>query len=141
MEEQLAKATKLMERAKAGEKMEDLVEEYQIGNYSGVEKNYEGAYAGELNQVVESLSENDISDVVTTDAGYMVVRMDMENDPEYKEYMINSLAIQTADNAFPNMQANWIVAAGVDKVEANQDVLNALDVVELGKAMQKKGYY
>ena len=141
MEEQLAKATELMERAKAGEKMEDLVEEYQIENYSGVEKNYEGAYAGDLNQVVESLSENDISDVVTTDAGYMVVRMDMENDPEYKEYMINSLAIQTADNAFPNMQANWLVAAGVDKVEANQDVMNALDVVELGKAMQKKGFY
>ena len=55
--------------------------------------------------------------------------------------MINSLAIQTADNAFPNMQANWLVAAGVDKVEANQDVMNALDVVELGKAMQKKGFY
>lgn len=141
MQEQLAKATELMNRAKAGEKMEDLVEEYGITASSGEEKNYEGAYTDELNNVVSSLSENDISDVVKTDAGYMVVRMDKENDQEYKEYVIESAARQTADNAFPSMQSNWLTAAGADKIEANQDVINELDVVELGKAMQKKGFY
>lgn len=141
MAEQLANATALMERAQAGEKMEDLVEEYQIGDYSGTERNYEGAYEDELNDVVASLSENDISDVITTDAGFMVVRMDNENDTEYRDYMIDSLAIQTADSQFPNMQANWLVAAGADKIEANQEVIDTLDVVELGKAMQKKGFY
>lgn len=141
MKQQLAKATDLMERAQAGEKMEDLVEEYQIAAYSGNERNYEGAYAKELNDVVASLSENEISDVVTTDAGYMVVRMDKENDTEYREYMINSLAIQTADNQFPNMQANWFVAAGIDKIQANKELIAALDVVALGKEMQRKGFY
>lgn len=141
MDEQLAKATELMERAQAGEKMEDLVAEYGIEDYSGAERNYEGAYSSELNEVVASLSANDISDVVKTEAGYMVVRMDMENDPEYKDYMINSLAVQTADNNFPNLQANWLVAAGTDKIEPNQEILDALDIVELGKAMQKKGFY
>lgn len=141
MKDQLAKATELMNRAKAGEKLEDLVEEYGITASSGEEKNYEGAYSEELNNVVASLSENDISDVVTTDAGYMVVRMDKKNDQEYKDYAIQSAANQTADNSFPSMQSNWLTAAGADKVEANQDIINELDIVELGKAMQKKGFY
>jgi len=141
MKDQLAKATELMNRAKAGEKLEDLVEEYGITASSGEEKNYEGAYSEELNTVVASLSENDISDVVTTDAGYMVVRMDKKNDQEYKDYAIQSAANQTADNSFPSMQSNWLTAAGADKVEANQDIINELDIVELGKVMQKKGFY
>jgi hypothetical protein len=62
--------------------MEDLIEEYGISHCSGVEKNYEGAYVDELNEVVKSLEEGEISAVIQTDAGYMVTRMDKKNDQE-----------------------------------------------------------
>ncbi|MBP3468367.1 MAG: peptidylprolyl isomerase, partial [Lachnospiraceae bacterium] len=102
MEAQLALAEEFHQRAVEGQAsgdaaatMEMLVAEYGIGYCSGIERNYTGAYVQELNDVISGLKEGDISDVVKTDAGYMIVRMDNTNDEDYKEYMISFLAQQS----------------------------------------------
>lgn len=140
-EEQLTKANELCDRAKAGETLEDLVKEYKIEDYSGIERDYEGAYSEELNAVLSKLAEGDISDVVTTDAGYMVVRMDNTDDKEYKEYMIDSIAGQLAEDSYTSMQTNWLTAAGADKVVADQSVMDQLDIIALGQLMHSKCMY
>lgn len=141
MKENQKKAEELMNRAKAGEEMETLAKEYGIEAYSKIERNYDGAYSEELNAVIEGLSEGDISDVIKTEAGYMVVRMDRSDDQDYKTYMIQSAAAQTANNQIVTLQANWLKASGAEGIEADQTLMDMLDVIALGKEMQKKGFY
>lgn len=142
MKEQLAKAKELQKKAASGEKtLEELIEEYGISHCSGVEKNYEGAYATELNKVVKSLNEGDISDVIETDAGYMVVRMDEKNDQEYKDYMISYAAQQTAQSLLPKMQEKWAEQAGLDQVVVDEEVVGEIDAKGVCSAMKMKGLY
>lgn len=122
----------------AGETMEELVVEYGIDYCSGIERNYDGAYSQELNDVIASMAEGDISEVVTTDAGYMVVRMDTLDDQEYKEYMISYLARQSANNLLPTMQDNWVTQSGVSSVAADEKVLDSVDPASLCKDMEKR---
>lgn len=138
MNEQLVKAEELRSRALAGESMEDLVTEYGIAHCSGIERNYEGAYAGELNDVVASLAINDISEVVKTDAGYMVVRMDNPDDLEYKDYMIRYLAYQNANQLLPTMQESWMSQSGAGNIMPDQTVLEQVDVAAICKDMTRR---
>lgn len=138
MKEQQAKAEDLRNRALAGETMEDLVAEYGITHCSGIERNYEGAYAGELNDVVASLAVNDISEVVKTDAGYMVVRMDNPDDLEYKDYMIHYLAYQNANQLLPTMQENWMNQSGAATLTPDQSVIDTIDIASICEELQKR---
>ncbi|HOO78890.1 MAG TPA: peptidyl-prolyl cis-trans isomerase [Lachnospiraceae bacterium] len=133
--EQLAKANELKDRAIAGESMEDLVQEYAIEYCSGVEKNYVGAYSAELNELIATLEVGQISDVIETPAGYMVVRMDNKDDQEYRDYMIQSLAYQSAGSLLPTMQENWMNASGVVNVFPDDTVLASIDLTKLCDVM------
>jgi hypothetical protein len=141
MQKQYALAEELHDRAVAGEKMEDLVEEYGIDYCSGTERNYDGAYAQELNDVLSGMAEGDISDVITTDAGYMVVRMDNLNDEDYKAYTISYMASQNANNLLPTMQENWLTQSGVENVTADDAVLDTIDLAALCKDMENRDLY
>lgn len=142
MKEQLEKAGEFYEKAVAGQQsMEELTKEYGIEHCSGVERNYEGAYSKELNDVVKKLNEGDISEVITTDAGYMIARLDKKNDEEYKEYMISYAAQQRAQELLPKMQESWAEQAGLDYVVVDEAVVDAVDVKALCSEMKMKGYY
>jgi len=142
MKQQLAKAQELQKRAASGEKtMEELIEEYGVSHCSGVERNYEGAYAKELNDVVKALNEGDVSEVITMDAGYMVARMDKKNDQEYKDYMISYAAQQMAQSLLPKMQEKWAEQAGLDKVVVDEKTVSAIDAKAICGEMKMKGLY
>ncbi len=142
MKEQLAKAQELQKRAASGEKtLEELIEEYGITFCSGVERNYEGAYEEELNNVVKSLEEGQVSEVIETAAGYMVARMDKKNDEEYKEYMINYAAKRTAQDLVPKMQEKWAEQAGLDNVKVDETIVNEIAVKEICTELEMNGYY
>lgn len=146
MAEQLALAEEFRQRAVEGQAsgdaaatMEMLVEEYGIGYCSGIERNYTGAYVQELNDVISGLKEGDISDVVTTDAGYMIVRMDNTNDEDYKEYMISFLAQQSANNLLPTMQDSWMTQSGAASIQPDSTALALVDLTALCTDMNEKG--
>nr|MBQ8252487.1 peptidyl-prolyl cis-trans isomerase [Lachnospiraceae bacterium] len=142
MKEQLAKAKELQKKAASGEKtMEELIEEYGISHCSGVERNYEGAYVEELNEVVKSLEEGDVSAVIQTDAGYMIARMDKKNDQEYKDYMISYAAQQMAKSLLPKMQEKWSQQAGLDKVVVDEEVVADINAKAICNEMKMKGLY
>ncbi len=134
-------ANELKSRADKGEKMEDLVKEYKIEDYSGTERNYIGAYGQELNDIVAELKTGDISDVIETKAGYMVVRMDNDNDTEYRDFMITYAAGQSADNTFTTLQSNWMEASGVKNLQPNKAVIDSIDIKAICQKMEKNGYY
>jgi len=142
MKQQLAKAQELQKRAASGEKtMEELIEEYGISHCSGVERNYEGAYAKELNDVVKALDEGGVSEVITTDAGYMVARMDKKNDQEYKDYMISYAAQQMAKSLLPKMQEKWAEQAGLDNVVVDEEAVGNINAKAICNEMKMKGLY
>lgn len=142
MKDQLAKAKELQKKASSGEAtLEELIEEYGISHCSGEEKNYEGAYVEELNKVVKSLEEGEISAVIQTDAGYMVTRMDKKNDQEYKDYMISYAAQQMAQSLLPKMQEKWAQQAGLDSVKVDEKTVGEIDAKGLCSMMKMKGLY
>lgn len=145
--EQLKKAEELREKAIAYQNegtvsgnMEALAEEYNIEFLSGTERNYKGAFVGELNEVIDSLQDGEISKVVETDAGYMVIRMDNANDVDYKEFAIDSIASQSAEALFPTLQANWLSGSGVESVPYKQEIIDAIDIKALCQDMNQHGY-
>lgn len=146
MEQQLALAEEFRKRAAEGmaagdadASMEALVEEYNIGFCSGIERNYDGAYIAELNEVIDGLEIGEISDVVKTDAGYMIVRMDNPDDTEYKEYMIQYLSYQSAGKLLPTMQDTWMTQSGVISVQPSDEALASLDLIGLCTVMNEQG--
>ncbi|MBQ9983602.1 MAG: peptidyl-prolyl cis-trans isomerase [Lachnospiraceae bacterium] len=141
MKEQKTKAEELQKRATKGEALEDLIEEYGISYCSGSQRNYNGAYDDALNKVIENMKEGDISEVIETDAGYMIVRMDNPNDTEYKEYVIDYAAKDTANNMITQMQTNWLQSSGYANVEADTDILKKIDVKKMCQYMKKNGIY
>ncbi len=141
LKEQKSKAEELQKRAKAGESLEDLIEEYGIAAYSGEERNYSGAYTEELNKVVEGMKKGDISEVVETDAGYMVVRMDNPDDADYKDYALKSAAMQYANDTITTLQQNWVTASGYANVEADTDAVAKIDLKQLCEELKAKGIY
>lgn len=141
MKEQKKKAEELQKRAANGEKLEDLIKEYDIEASSGIERNYEGAYTDELNKVLEGMKEGDISDVIETEAGYMVVRMDNLDDAEYKEYALQYAGLEYANSKITAVQQNWVSSSGYANLEPDADAIAKIDIKELCKQMKENGIY
>lgn len=148
MAQQLALAEEFRERAAEGlssgdasASMELLVAEYDIGAYSGEQRYVNGLYDEELSRMVESLSEGEISEVISTGTGYMIVRMDNVNNTEYKAQMIAQLAAQSAEANKDALVQSWIAAAGVGEIQPNQELLNTIDVTALCKDMIDHGIW
>lgn len=136
---ELARATELMQRAKAGEEMEALIEEYGIKDFSGQEHEFDGAYVDELNDIIASLSNGDISDVYESVAGYMVVRMDNTDDTDYKAYLVGYAAKQQAEQAYYNIKDVWAQSSGISMDSADMAVIDAMEVTDLLKRMYNSG--
>lgn len=141
MKEQKKKAEELQKRAADGEKLEDLIEEYGIAASSGEERNYQGAYDDKLNAVVDKMDKGDISEVVETDAGYMIVRMDNPKDDDYKEYALHYAAMQTANSMITTLQQNWLSASGCADVEPDEAALKKVDYKGMCKKLKENGVY
>lgn len=141
LEKQHDKAIELQERAAKGEPLEDLIEEYGISASSGSQRNYNGAYDDTLNKVIEGMKKGDVSEVVETEAGYMIVRMDNPNDEDYKKYVIEYAATDTANNMITQMQQTWLEASGYANVEADMEQLGKVDIKAICEQMKDKGIY
>ncbi len=140
MKEQLAKAEEALGKAQSGTKLEDLAKEYGIEHCSGVERNYQGAYTEALNAAVKDLKDGELTGIVETDAGYMIVRMDNANDEDYKEYLLHYMATQNAKSLLPTLQQNWMASAGVSEKDLNTKVLGKTDLKLMCQIMEAYGF-
>lgn len=134
---QKERCQELLDKAKANQEagdlsggLEALASEYGVDRTSDIMNGYDGAYSDELNALIKNLKVNEISDVVETEAGYMIVRMD-NNDDSVKESILHFNATQKAEDNYANMQNNWVSASGVNSATINQDALNSIDILAL----------
>lgn len=147
MEEIKKKAEELREEALAKQKdgdptggMEALAAKYGVSSSSGNEYGYVGRYSKEIDDVVAALEDDEISEIVETEAGYMIIHMNKKKDDDFKSYSIQSMASQSAQNMFTNLQTNWLSGSGVQNLPVNQDALTGLKLHELCEDMNKHGY-
>ena len=147
MQEQLSKANELREKAIqnvnegiAGGKLEELAKEYGVDSASGIEHNFKGAYNDELNSVIEGLKDGDISEVIKTEAGYMIVRMDNADDKEFKEYSIKYMAQQSAETFYPKLQESWLSASGAQNIQVDTSKISKDLLIEICQEMNDKGF-
>ena len=133
------KAQELREKAVSGEKMEDLAKEYGIEAFSGNQINYNGAYSDELNELVASLKDGDISEVFDTESGYMVVRMDKAIDNDYRNYWLQYTAYQKAQENISTMQQKMVESAGLKETDINDYVMTMTDLKTLCERMNAHG--
>ena len=87
------------------------------------------------------MKEGDISEVVETDAGYMVVRMDNPDDTDYKEYALHYAAMQSVQTQIGTLQQSWVKEAGCESLEPDADAIAKIDIKELCKQMKENGIY
>lgn len=138
-EEFRMRALEGLETGDADATMEALAEEYNIADYSGVQRNVNGSYSDELNQLVEGLSDGEISEVISTDVGYMIVRMDESNDTEFMDQMLTDFANQSAADYIQVEQQRWLVEAGADAIQPDMDIVAGIDVYGLCNEMNERG--
>lgn len=146
-EEIKKKAEELREEALAKQEdgdptggMESLAAKYGVSSSSGNEYGYVGRYSKEIDDVVAELEDDEISEIVETEAGYMIIHMNKKKDDDFKSYSIQSMASQSAMNMFTNLQTNWLSGSGVQNLPVNQDALTGLKLHELCDDMNKHGY-
>lgn len=130
------RATEAMENGDTSVTLETLVAEYGMEEYATEDYIYNTNYGEELNQALEIIQDGEISDVIETDAGYMIFRMDIRNDQGYKEYFLNYLAAQEANNNLPVMQQAWYQQSGVASIPVNNDILYTLDMLSIVTDLQ-----
>lgn len=139
-EQQEKLAQEAQKRLEAGEDIQELAKEYEIEDYSEELRSYFGAYAQDLNELIQNLKDGDISRVHESDMGYMVVKMMNSNDEDYKQYYIETAAAQKASSQMTVEENTWLASVEVD--EENDMIGNVwsdLDISKIAAKMSKAG--
>ena len=138
-EELREKALENVENGEADGNLEELAIEYGVDFVSGTERGYVGAYSKELNELLEGMENGDISEVVETEAGYMVVRMDNTDDTEFKDYSIRYMAEQSASSLYTTVQDNWIKESGIANAPVDTSALTDTKIVAMSEYLTGNG--
>ena len=138
-EELREKALENVENGEADGNLEELAIEYGVDFVSGTERGYVGAYSKELNELLEGMENGDISEVVETEAGYMVVRMDNTDDTEFKDYSIRYMAEQSASSLYTTVQDNWIKESGIANAPVDTAALTDTKIVAMCEYLTGNG--
>ncbi len=134
------KARELKERSKT-ESLEDLAVEYQVNMYSGDSYLYEGGYGEEMKAYIKDLKEGDISDVIPMDVGYLVLRIDDEDDEQYKLNMLDYLANNDATTAVEEEEKSWLREYNVNGDILNVEVIASIDLSAMCQDLKDRGLF
>lgn len=119
-EKQKELAEEALARLKAGEAVEDLIEEYGISDTSGTVH----ATTDSLTEVYH-LENGEISDVLETDFGYVIVKMIALEDTEYTE-LANEYNTSTAlQEAIEDQEQVWFDAFPISNKDVVEEVWEA----------------
>lgn len=119
-EKQKELAEEALARMKAGEEAEDLIEEYGISDTSGTVH----ATTDSLTEVYH-LENGEISDVLETDFGYVIVKMIALEDTEYTE-LANEYNTSTAlQEAIEDQEQVWFDAFPISNKDVVEEVWEA----------------
>lgn len=131
--EVLEKANYVLNKAKAGEDFTELVKQYSNDTKSVEENGREiiskGRYRAELENATASLKENEVSDIITLDAGYYIIKLndiiqpdDQSIKEEYRQKYIASKKEQIFEQEYESWESNS------NKTEKNIEVWDNIKI-------------
>lgn len=113
--EQIKKdAEEAVERIKNGEDYKVVAEEYGIASYCQETNGYTGAYSDEMNAVIDSMGNGDVSDPIESTLGYNVIVMINSDDQNLKESYIYSVASEGVESEFEKLRQMWLGTIEID---------------------------
>lgn len=128
-----AEAAELQSRAAAGEDLKTLAEEYGIEDSYDTQKTFIGAYTGDLNDMLSSMKDGEISEVYEDDGSFMIMQMVNSNDTEYRDYFVESYASQKAEETYTSMEQVWLAAMNISDDDIIGDTWEKLSIVDIAE--------
>jgi foldase protein PrsA len=108
-------ALEAIDRIKAGEDPEEVAASYNVQNVSQEQSGYDGAFSDTLNEVLAGLEQGEVSDIIESNTGYIVVYMSSTEEDELRDNFISAMASSDASEALENSQADWKAAYTIDE--------------------------
>jgi len=107
-------AIEAIERMRAGEDYIAIAEEYGIGAYCSEVNAYSGSYSEEMNELIESMKDNDVSDPIPSNLGYNVIYMIKANDTELKDSYVSAMTQDGLEQEYEKLRNNWLASIEID---------------------------
>jgi foldase protein PrsA len=87
--------------------IETVAEEYGLTATNGTYDADDSSLADEVKTALDGLSEGEMSDLVTTDSGYYILRLDAETDEEATETNRESIIEEKQDDHYDEILSGW----------------------------------
>ncbi len=137
--EQKKKAEEFQKKVLAGGDIEKLAAELGDQVVADTQRTFVGIYKEELNTILETLDNGDVSEVYADESGYMVMQMQNKNDTEYKDFFIEAYANQEAQNAYKQMEQVWVDSMPIKEENYIGDTWEKFTLVDIARYMDKHG--
>ena len=139
-EDVLAKANEAIAKIKDGADCKEVAEEYGITNYSSERVGYVGAYADDLNKMLEGLETGECTEVFEDTLGYVVVVVTSAHDEELKSNYVYNLVSETVTTEYDSLRNMWL---GTVVIDETKDIIGTawadFDFAKLVKHMEEAG--
>lgn len=135
-----ANAEEAAEKINGGADSKEIAKEYGVEAYSTESVGYEDKYTDELKTLLKDLKEGQCTEVQETETGYMTIVMLKVNDEDMKASYAYTLAADTLDKEFKNLEQQWLATIPVD-VEKDMEgtVWADYSIVDLVNYLVKAG--
>lgn len=109
-----ADAEEAAKRISEGEDYTAIAQEYGISSYCQETNGYTGAYGDEMNAVVDSLKDGEVSEPIESALGYNVIVMINSDDKNLKESYIYSVTSEGVESEFEKLRQMWLGTIEID---------------------------
>ncbi len=135
--EQKQKAEEFRQKILEGSDFDTLAKEYGVEDTTDKERTYIGATGDKMDAVLSKLQNGEIAELYDDGSRYMVMRMNNNNDTDYRDFFIETYASQMAENAYSTMEQTWLQAMNVSDDDFIGDTWDKMDFAGLVKYMDE----
>lgn len=135
--EQKKKAEEFRQKVIDGGSIEEMAAELGDTVVADTQRTFVGIYKEDLNNILETLENGEVSTIYEDESGYMVMQMKNKNDTEYKDFFIEAYANQEAQNAYTQMESVWVGSMPVEEDDFIGDTWEKMTLVDIARYMAK----
>ena len=121
-------AEKALKELASGSDAKEIAKKYEVEPFSSTTNGYIGAYSDEFNELFEKMDNNDVSQIIEGDKGYIIYVMLNNDNNDLKDYYTYTLASMKLDDEFKNIEDKWLATIPVSDDDYVGTVWNDIDL-------------
>ena len=138
--QQYENAQKALEELRAGADPEETAEKYGVKDYCTETQGYVGAYADDMNDVMDEIKAGECTDILEQSNGYAIIYVRTDHDQTLMENYVYTVANDYLDSQFEEVKTNWLKTIPVDTENDIQgDAWEKFDLVEMAQDLTDAG--